>query len=277
MKITYYGTAAAEGVPALFCYCPLCERARAEGGKNIRTRSQALINDDLLIDFPPDTYMHELFYNMPLRDIENILITHGHSDHLYHKELENYRPPFARNRENLPVVKVYSSHKTARELMEILYNDRSFGRGFVEQRVVEKFKPFNVGKYTVTALDADHAKELEPLIYLISDGEKTLLYAHDTGDFPENTWKYLEFNKPHIDFASLDCTHGICPGKSGHMGLPADIEVRDKLKELGCADDTTVFCINHFSHNGLLTYDEMKPVAEKEGFITSYDTMSVEF
>ncbi len=51
MKIQYFGTAAAEGSPALFCNCTICEEAKETKGKNIRTRSQMLINDDQLIDF----------------------------------------------------------------------------------------------------------------------------------------------------------------------------------------------------------------------------------
>ena len=52
MKIRYLGTAAAEGWPALFCSCPICAQARAEGGKNLRTRTQAILDGELLIDFP---------------------------------------------------------------------------------------------------------------------------------------------------------------------------------------------------------------------------------
>lgn len=42
MKITYYGTAAGEAWPGVFCRCELCEKARALGGRNIRTRSRAV-------------------------------------------------------------------------------------------------------------------------------------------------------------------------------------------------------------------------------------------
>lgn len=60
MKIRYLGTAAAEGWPALFCSCPICTQARERGGKNLRTRTQAVLDGELLIDFPPDTYCHAL-------------------------------------------------------------------------------------------------------------------------------------------------------------------------------------------------------------------------
>ena len=50
MKIRYLGTAAAEGWPALFCSCPICTHARTQGGKNLRTRTQAILDGELLID-----------------------------------------------------------------------------------------------------------------------------------------------------------------------------------------------------------------------------------
>ena len=64
MKFHFLGTAAAEGIPALFCECAVCKEAREKGGRFIRTRSQALIDDDLLIDFNPDSYMHFLRYGI---------------------------------------------------------------------------------------------------------------------------------------------------------------------------------------------------------------------
>ena len=66
MKIRYLGTAAAEGWPALFCSCPICTHARIQGGKNLRTRTQAILDGELLIDFPPDTYCHALQYGLEL-------------------------------------------------------------------------------------------------------------------------------------------------------------------------------------------------------------------
>lgn len=64
MKIKYLGTAAYEGVPALFCNCEVCKKSRAAGGKNIRTRSQAVIDDKIMIDFNPDTVTHTLNYGI---------------------------------------------------------------------------------------------------------------------------------------------------------------------------------------------------------------------
>ena len=40
------------------------------------------------------------------------------------------------------------------------------------------------------------------------------------------------------------------------MGLALDVNVLDRLKEMGRVDDNTVCVINHFSHNGIAGYDE---------------------
>ena len=96
MKIKYLGTAAAEGIPAMFCKCDNCNRARALGGKNIRTRSQALIDGKILIDFPADSYMHELRYGIDFSDIPALLITHVHEDHCYLSEMAPGRKHMAK-------------------------------------------------------------------------------------------------------------------------------------------------------------------------------------
>ena len=79
MIFKFLGTAAAEGIPAVFCECEACTIARKRGGKHIRTRSQAMINDDFLIDLNADTYTHFLNNNIVGSKIKNCIVTHNHS------------------------------------------------------------------------------------------------------------------------------------------------------------------------------------------------------
>lgn len=95
MKIKYLGTAAAEGWPGLFCHCESCEKARKLGGKNLRTRSQVVIDDTLLVDFPPDTYAHVLYQDLDLKDIRTLIITHSHQDHFYPLDLAMRGVPYS--------------------------------------------------------------------------------------------------------------------------------------------------------------------------------------
>ena len=76
MKITYFGTGGGAGVPEIFCSCRVCEVARQRRGRDIRTRSQAAINDDLIIDFPVDTFLHTLHGGLDMRKYHHVLITH---------------------------------------------------------------------------------------------------------------------------------------------------------------------------------------------------------
>jgi len=70
MRVKFLGTSAAEGWPAVFCQCVNCRRAKNAGGKNVRTRSSIMINTDLKIDFPPDTYHHVLKHGIELAAVE---------------------------------------------------------------------------------------------------------------------------------------------------------------------------------------------------------------
>ncbi len=279
MKLTYYGTAAAEAMPALFCYCEHCERARKAGGKNIRTRSQALVNDDLLIDLPPDTYMHMINYGLDLRRIEHILITHSHEDHLYPLELGNIRPPFAHRLPDAGPVNVYASQASSAAVLHGAVASRVMDEQYLCVHTLKAFEPMKIRNYTVTPLKANHDSRISPFIYVISDGEKTMLYGNDTGWFPQETWNYLANSGIRFDYVSLDCTctNDVCDEPDGHMNLGACKHTKEEMLKIGCADEKTVFCLHHFSHNGSYTYDELVPVAEQIGFLVSYDSMSIEF
>ena len=87
MKIQFLGTAAAEAVPAIFCACEMCRYARKKAGKELRTRSGAMIDDVIKIDFGPDSYHHALQNGLDYSKVHSLFITHTHSDHLQLQEL----------------------------------------------------------------------------------------------------------------------------------------------------------------------------------------------
>ena len=84
---------------------------------------------------------------------------------------------------------------------------------------------------------------------------KALLYAHDTGLFPESTWEYLTGHPVKLNLVSLDATHAIHANYSGHMGFAADAQIRNRLVKEGLADENTIYVANHFTHNAGVTYD----------------------
>ena len=69
MKIHFYGTGASEGVPGFFCECEHCKEARRLGGKNLRTRTCAKLDEEILIDFSMDTYAQTLFRQLDMQKL----------------------------------------------------------------------------------------------------------------------------------------------------------------------------------------------------------------
>ncbi len=276
MKIKYLGTAAAEGIPAMFCQCENCRKSRELGGKNIRTRSQALIDDTILIDFPADTYMHYLTYNFPLDKIKTCLITHSHSDHLYPADLEMRMEVFShiKDKETLTLYSAKSGYDMVTELAD-RYNMHKDATAVLIKPLV----PFEAEGYTITPIEATHDKKSSPVVFLIEKEGKSVLYSNDTSEYPEEGWEYLaKLNKP-INVVSMDCTEGESHTTyDGHLNIWRVIEMRKRMLELGIADDKTVFILNHFSHNGgNVVYDDFIKTARDNNFLVSYDGMEYEF
>jgi phosphoribosyl 1,2-cyclic phosphate phosphodiesterase len=273
LKLTYYGTAAGEGWPGLFCNCDLCNTARKLKGKNIRTRSQALINDDLLIDLTPDTNMHSLVYGLDLGIIDNLLVTHSHSDHFNAYEIEMLREPFAHERPN--TFHIYGNNRVKEKIWSEVPGIEEVESKF-NFHYAEPFQPIKIKDYIVVPLLALHDKKEECLFYQITQGNKTILYAHDTGAFPDATISYLKENKVHLDLVSLDCTTQSEADGKNHMGLIDAVKERQRLTDLGLGDENTVWVVNHFSHNGLWLHDQMVEEAAKYDFKVSFDGMVIE-
>lgn len=273
MKLRYFGTAAYEGVPALFCRCDVCRRSRLAGGRNIRSRQQALLDGALLFDFNADTVSHAQRYGLDFSTVADCLITHSHCDHLYPDDVEIAAKPYSHEH---PPIRFYAAADGYEKLLPFTQKAESNASA----ALAEAGREFvTAGGYRVLPLAADHDPASSPVIYAVEKDGKRMLYAHDTGMFPEETFAGLAaFGK--LDFISFDCTGCLGAGgawRYGHMSLQTVKEVFARLCALGAADERTVKVLSHFSHNGGQTHDEMCAVAEKEGYIVAYDGMEVSF
>ena len=287
MKLKYLGTAAAEGIPALFCRCEMCAYARKAGGKEIRRRAGALLDGTLKLDFGPDSYWQMISENLDYTDIHAALITHSHEDHLEPCDVTYRRPGFANKLDGDRPMTVYGNGK----VMQVL-EKYSVGP-WQNKKQLQAFETVEIEGYQVTPLEAVHCLSWEPdarwpvvfenraylrkeeaFIYLIEKDGKKLLYAHDTDELTPADMDYLAGKK--IDLISLDCTNGLIQAEYiGHMGAADNLRMREKLLACGAADAHTIFVANHFSHNGAAPMAEMQK--RLPGFIVAYDGMEIEF
>lgn len=277
MKILYMGTAAAEGWPALCCSCPVCAHARRVGGRDLRTRTQALLDGSLMIDFPPDSYCHMLQHRLNFGEIHTLLVTHSHMDHWFPTDLIHRHEHFGHG---------------ASGVLDV-YGNEAVEKAYYEHILIDRFKPHPVDDvihfhrthggdritaegWEIIAVPADHDKREECLVYICKKDGKTVFYGHDTGvALSEAAWALLALER--FDLISLDATMGKKSSACYHMGLPDVERFIARLTEMGCVDDKTVKVINHFSHNGEMTHDQLAAWAADRGILAAYDGMEVEF
>ena len=277
MKLLYMGTAAAEGWPGLFCTCPICSHARAHGGKNLRTRTQALLDGEILLDFPPDTYSHALSYGLDLSKIHTLLVTHSHMDHWFPTDLIHRHEHFGHGAEG--VLDVYGNEEVEKAFYQHILIPR-FQRhpidGVVHFHRTHGGDHIRAGEWEITAVPADHDKGEECLVYICEKGGKTVFYGHDTGvNLTDGAWDLIA--KHHFSLVSLDATMGLKTIGGYHMGLPDVEPLLKRMEELGCIGDKTVRVINHFSHNGEMTQEQLEAWGKERGILAAYDGMEVVF
>ena len=275
MKLTYLGTSAAEATPAPFCDCEICEHARLNGGKNVRTRSQALLDGKILIDFPPDTLLHTLTYGLRLSQIDACILTHTHHDHFAPADLF-FRTQVAAHMKVEKPLHFFCREDGIQMLNEYVSPKKCIEQGGLVPHEITPFIPFTVGEYKITPLNANHCPF--SVIYIIEKGDKAILYANDTGLLPDDTLDYLSSAGVKFDLVSYDCTYGSWHrGNLGHLDLPEDVITRNKLSELGLLKDECKHVITHISHNnGGHTHDSLSALAKSEGFTLAYDGYTVE-
>ena len=278
MKIRYLGTGAAEGFPGVFCNCAACRAARGDLATELRTRSQMLIDGDLLIDFPSESYYHALRFGIDLSAVAYLLVTHSHADHFYAQEFVNRGYKYA---ENMAVAKlnVYCNSEVASVYREGTHREmRDCVRENVHINCIRPFVTFAAGAYTICALPARHTQGEEALVYGISKGGKSLLYLNDTGSLSDDCFCFLAKNEFQADFVSMDCTHADNPEPHSerHMGFVENELMREKLHQYHVVSEDAKYYVTHFSHNSAPFRARMEEEAARRGFIAAHDGLEIE-
>lgn len=280
MKLQFLGTGAAEGVPAIFCNCAVCQEARRRGEREYHTRAQFIIDDTVGIDFPPDAYYHALRFGVDLTKLEHLLITHSHMDHFYAHDfvLRGYKYCALLEKPltiygNAEVKKVFEEC-TRREMREVVAKS-------IHMVEVQPFEPFVFGNYKATALLAKHSQTETAYVYLLEKGEKTYLHLTDTGILPQSTLNYLEAwartEGKRVDFVTFDCTFLFNPASENarHMGLEENKLMQTELLSRGVVNSATKYAITHYSHNNNPLSETLERAEKEYGFLSTHDGKTV--
>jgi phosphoribosyl 1,2-cyclic phosphodiesterase len=115
--------------------------------------------------------------NIKLSDIDAVVITHKHGDHLHKKTVE-------RLGQTIPII----SNKSALESVDIDYG-----------WLINQMQPITIKSFKIWAFDLDH--DVETYGYIIEDREESLLFINDT--------KLVKWNFNHYTFdkVMIECNH----------------------------------------------------------------------
>lgn len=271
MKIHFLGTAAAEGFPNPFCKCEACEKARELGGRNIRSRSSVIIDDVLKVDYPADSFFHATRDQIDMSLVKDLLMTHTHSDHFNPSDMANRKEGFAHGVDH--PIHIYGNDPAVQGFRKALPSS-DHGKRFGLHRVLP-FRKVKTETAEVTPLLADHDPLETCLLYDIEKDGKNILYGHDTGWFPEETWNWLKGKK--FDLAILDCTGGYNSDKRSrnHMCIETVLEVQRVFQEEKMLKDGGQMVATHFTHNSGLLYDDFVHAFDPHGICVAYDGMKM--
>lgn len=284
-EIQILGSAAAEGIPAIFCNCRVCREAWKNGGKDVRLRTAYKLSDSVRVDFGPDTLAQEYKYHLHSEKLKHVFITHSHEDHCV-PDLFRYRMHGFSVVEEDNILNVYGNAGIIRKLQLFFWDysrfNGDYGKFRLKLNLLESYKPVVLEEEDMEFLPipADHQLGLTteaPQIFVIRTGSSRLLIANDTGFLREEVWQFLEQKKFKFDLVISDCTGGVRDVERGHMSGKYVLETKARLEKMGSVTDSTKYFINHFSHNGQATHAELEAYYNPHGIQVGYDGLTISF
>ncbi len=237
MEILLLGTGAADGWPSPWCRCEACEDARSRG--SYRTPTCVLIDGRLQVDVGPHLASQTGRLGRSLAEVETILVTHAHNDHLdpqfiWHRVWAGTDPVVLAGP---PPVMSICREWLAPDQTDVTLVEVSAG---YESRL---------GGYRVVALPANHEAFGPAVLYAIEgpDGS-SVLYATDTGRWVDAAAGLLAGWR--FDVVLMEQTFGDRTDLGDqHLGFVSFAEEVSRLRDLGCVDDATRVVAVHLSHH----------------------------
>src|SRR3989344_92465 len=234
MRIKFLGTSAGWPLPRLGCECKICS---SKDPRDKRTRSQLLVNDILLLDIGPDTYLHLSDSKIDPLKIKYAAITHEHSDHTFGL---------------WDLGHIYKSQKINVILAELTYKKISRLFFYNEYKVtkIKAEESIKMDNLSVTLLPVNHTDSSFGI--LMKQKNKSVFYAPDFKSIPDATINKLR----DLDLAILDGSE-LKIATLTHKPIEENFKLGKKLK-------MKKVYFTHLGHR-TLPHQKLERYVQKEG------------
>jgi len=250
MKIKFLGTSAGWPLPRLGCNDEICS---SKDPKDTRTRSQALINDILLLDAGPDTYAH--LRTVGPTKIKAVAISHEHSDHTF--GLWDLSHIYTEKGRLKP--KIFINEKTLSKIRFIFYQNQ-FEIVLAKPNTQIKFE-----NLYLTFLPVQHIKDSSFAI-LVEEKGKSFLWAPDFTSFSKEA-----MNKAHrTSVIAMDGSELKIQTHTSHQTIMEGINLGKQFK-------TSKIYFTHLGHR-VLPHKKLDDLVKKVGgknFNVAYDGLEI--
>lgn len=248
MEITFIGTGAADWP------------SKMRGTEGYRRFSSVLIGNDLLIDPGPHIYEFEqdFKYENLFGNVENILLTHSHSDHLDYDKL----------------VRLCSEKDRQIWCEEHAIPEKHDVAG-MRRHPLQLFEAVHVGEYTVTALPANHGtslKQEQALHFIIEQNGSRVFYGCDGAWLRRDTWYYMR--EYQFDLIVLDGTLGDDYGDYRifeHNNLRMDELIAETVRKTGVLKPDGKIMISHLAYGAQGSQEQVEERLKESGIEVAYD------
>ncbi len=279
MKVLVLGTAAATGIPLVFCNCKVCKNARENKSKDVRTRSSILINDEFLIDLNPDICTQTITNNVDLGKVKYLALTHSHIDHFDAGHFITRWSEYAT--QDLEHLNIFCSKGTSldinnqiKEVTFDIFSDFWQKNMNYSLNILADGATKELADYKITAIDSKHDGNVESLVYIISYQNKHLFYGTDLLEITAEAWEILKNYK--LDIVFLDQTYGKGFNNGGHLDTEQVASIIKKMTEENIIDSKSLVYATHISHEGNGNHSEMEITAQQNNYHIAYDGLLIE-
>ncbi|MBQ7050108.1 MAG: hypothetical protein IJN87_05700 [Firmicutes bacterium] len=280
----FWGTSAAEGIPSPYCRCENCREAREKKGKYQRKRSSFRVSDSIIIDLGADAVSQSMEYG-DLTDINHVLITHTHDDHLnQHMLMEAF---WGSEYRQGPIH--YYLTDEAYNIVDKWRSNDWILKGMVpkwEEENIVQFHKLTYGQRIeidgigVTPFKGNHKgnmKETSAMYLLELPDGRTLFYGLDSGPYFKETIDALK--NVYVNIYISEATGGTKPSapESTHMNLQNVYDLACTLYEQGTIDKNSILYLTHINHR--TGHDQMLEGVEKLKFpvktVVAFDGLKI--